>query len=439
MILVAVTLVILSYLHKLSCTTIGSSLGFRADSTDTRVYRFACYSDTLALFSSRDLGKHVFPYVHGWYTATPLPAVHGGTVEYPTLTGIWVWVSALFASGPVGFLTITTITFIPAVAITVISLQRIAGRRAWIFAATPPLALYALYNWDLLPVAATSVGLAVALAGPSRWSPLTKAIIAAVCFGIGGAFKLYPVIFVAPLVLALLINRSPRSWTHRLRDAALTTSAGLLPLALSNVPFMLINFDGWFSVFQFQAHRMIGASTLSIWYWGLLPWSATPGGTAQHLMGAASAAATALGLGVVLVAAAVLGKRHGQVPWIGAAAAMLCVYMVFNKVNSLQYVLWLLPFFVILQVRTTWVVAYLLADLAAFVGWYRQLFYTSLGNFDTTWANQVLAIGVWGRAALLLALVVVFLRAAPTVPVHSEASTPAIAAVPAVKGLERRR
>lgn len=412
MIIVAVLLTVLSYLHKRSCFAPILGADGSPEKFTTRVSRTACYSDTLTLFDGRELGRHIFPYVHGWYTDVPKPAVHGGTVEYPTLSGIWVWLSALPVSSPLGFLAVTTMTFIPVVVITVLCLQRIAGRRAWIYAATPPLLIYALYNWDILPVAMTTIGLTIALAGPRRFSPLTRAVIAAVAFGIGGAFKLYPVMFAAPLALSFLLDRSTLSLRRRWMQTLAIAGAGASAILAANVPFMLINFDGWYSVFQFQAQRTIDASTQSIWYWGLLPWSAAPTGPFQHLMATAATTATAVGIIAVLGAAVVIAKRSGTLPWVGTAAALLCVYMVCNKVNSPQYVLWLLPFFAVLRVRWTWVLAYLLADLATFIGFYRWVFYMSLGNQDTTWANQLLAVGVWGRATLLIALVFVFFNAA---------------------------
>jgi uncharacterized membrane protein len=429
MIAVAVLFTALSYLHKRSCFAPILGTDGSPEKFTTRVSRTACYSDTLTLFDGRELGRHIFPYVHGWYTDVPKPAVHGGTVEYPTLSGIWVWFSALPVSSPLGFLAVTALTFIPLVVITVLCLQRVAGRRAWIYAATPPLLIYALYNWDVLPVAMTTIGLTVALAGPRRWSPLTRAVIAAVAFGIGGAFKLYPVMFAAPLALRFILDRSTiplsRRWLHALAVAGAAAAA----ILAANVPFMLINFDGWYSVFQFQAQRTIDASTQSIWYWGLLPWSSAPTGPFQQLMTMASTTATAVSILAVLTAAVIIAKRTGKLPWVGAAAALLCVYMVFNKVNSPQYVLWLLPFFAVLRIRWTLVLAYLLADLATFIGFYRWVFYMSLGNQDTTWANQLLTVGVWGRAALLIVLVFVFFAAA-VVQRHDEPAHPSRAGLP---------
>jgi hypothetical protein len=58
-------------------------------------------------------------------------------------------------------------------------------------------------------------------------------------------------------------------------------------------------------------------------------------------------------------------------------------------------------------------VAYLVADLAMYVGIFR-LFYLLNGGLDISViggvAAQAVAVGVWGRAALLVALFVVTLR-----------------------------
>ena len=60
---------------------------------------------------------------------------------------------------------------------------------------------------------------------------------------------------------------------------------------------------------------------------------------------------------------------------------MLCGFLLLHKVHSPQYTLWLLPFFVLLRVRWGWVVAYLVADLAMYVGIFR-LFYLLNAGLD---------------------------------------------------------
>jgi hypothetical protein len=59
------------------------------------------------------------------------------------------------------------------------------------------------------------------------------------------------------------------------------------------------------------------------------------------------------------------------------------------------------------------VAAYLLADLAMGIGifrWYYQLHAGLPSGIYDGFAAQAVTVGVWGRAALLLALFVVFLR-----------------------------
>jgi hypothetical protein len=75
-------------------------------------------------------------------------------------------------------------------------------------------------------------------------------------------------------------------------------------------------------------------------------------------------------------------------------------------------------------VRWGWIVAYLVADLAMYVGIFR-LFYLLNAGLDAGigggFAAQAVAIGVWGRAALLVALFVVVLRV-PTALVRDRLS-----------------
>ena len=116
-----------------------------------------------------------------------------------------------------------------------------------------------------------------------------------------------------------------------------------------------------------------------------------------------------------------MAARRQHYPWIGVSAAMLCGFLLLHKVHSPQYTLWLLPFFVLLRVRWGWVVAYLVADLAMYVGIFR-LFYLLNAGLDVGigggFAAQAVAIGVWGRAVLLVGLFVVALRVPTT---HSSA------------------
>jgi hypothetical protein len=111
-------------------------------------------------------------------------------------------------------------------------------------------------------------------------------------------------------------------------------------------------------------------------------------------------------------------QKEGTYPWVAVSAGMLCGFLLLHKVHSPQYTLWLVPMFVLLRIRWGWILAYFVADLAMGVGifrWYYEIFYGKHGGIYDGLAAQAVMVGVWGRAALLLALFYVFLFADSTV------------------------
>ena len=108
-------------------------------------------------------------------------------------------------------------------------------------------------------------------------------------------------------------------------------------------------------------------------------------------------------------------QRTGRYPWLQVSAALLASFLLFNKVYSPQYVLWLLPFFVLLRIRWGWWVSYLAVDLLLYVGLFRWYYDITRGG-DFGVAKQAAVLGVWGKAVLLALLYVVFLRSSSVVP-----------------------
>ncbi|GAB3913252.1 hypothetical protein GCM10029964_122460 [Kibdelosporangium lantanae] len=171
-----------------------------------RARRDVCYSDIQDLWASRDINKHVFPYVHG--SISDKGELSGGTVEYPVLTGVLMWLGALFAKNDAGFLLGSAILMAPFGLLTAWLLGRMARWRALLWAIGPPLVLYAFHNWDL-PVVLSAVAAAYVVhkgwgkAGADR--PLVRrAMVGAVLLGLGFALKLYPAAFVLPLMLYVM-------------------------------------------------------------------------------------------------------------------------------------------------------------------------------------------------------------------------------------------
>ena len=395
----------LGLLLKLPCA--GSNFG-----NVNLVLEKACNSDVTSLWFARGLGQHLFPYSGGFDAATG--TLTPGVVEYPTLTGVFIWLTSLLATTDLEFLAASAVVLILAsVAITVL-LWRMAPSRVWLWAAAPATALYTTYNWDVLPVLCTTA--ALVLARPAHGVPPTavRLLGVGVLLGLGGAFKLYPLIFLAPLILWILLDKvfdapAVRRW----RLAISTALAAGITILVANVPFIIVNADGWLAAFQFQSLRVIDATTFSVWHWIVSPFVDTSTPDGQHSLMLASTIATALAIIGVLVGAVVRGLRARSIPWVGLCATLLCAYMLLNKVNSPQYILWLLPFLVIVQVRLRWVLLYFVADLAIFFGWFRFNFYAITGNPGMAELfHNLFVVGLAGRIALLVAFAVMLPRTA---------------------------
>jgi hypothetical protein len=409
-----------------------------------RISRDVCYSDIQYLWIGRDIDRHVFPYVHGGYNPVS-EQLFGGALEYPVLTGMAIYLAAAPSSTDGDFLFWSAVLLAVAGLLTAALLAWLAGLRSWWFALAPPLVLYAFHNWDLFAVCATVVAFWVLLragrggashggagnvAGISRARPL---VLAAVALGVGGAFKLYPMMFALPIALWLgsggwlgtggrWLGRGGRRGSsgsaHATRSrwlvaAAFAIGTGAVFLAI-NLPFMIAGFTGWWASFQFQWSRPIDLTTNTIWFWGARPYSDSNNAAVQHDL---AMAATVTTLAALLLACALGFLRFGRgraYPWLPVCAAMICGYLLFNKVHSPQFALWLLPFFVLLRIRAGWILAYFVADAAIGIGFFRwQYLITSgapSGTYDAL-SPQLVLIGVWGRAALLVALFIVFLRA----------------------------
>jgi hypothetical protein len=137
---------------------------------------------------------------------------------------------------------------------------------------------------------------------------------------------------------------------------------------------------------------------------------------------------------VALGAGWVRANRDKAYPFIAVSGALLATFLLWNKVHSPQYTLWLLPFFVLLRVNVGWWVAYALADLAVYIGVFRFFYDFGQGRPDS-WFKDLMTLGVWARAGLLLALFVVFLMSRDTLDPDLEISEDAKVAAQGSQGL----
>jgi uncharacterized membrane protein len=426
--LCGITLV-LGFLNKDRCTGPEfDSLGRSGPDYDLRSKRDVCYSDIQFLWIGRDIDRHVFPYVNGKLGENGQPV--GGVVEYPVLTGVVIWVSALFADTDADFLLLSALVLAPFGLVTAWLLAKLAGWRSLLWAIGPPLVLYAFHNWELPVVLCAVAAFYVVHRG---WGArgtdrplLTRATVASVLLGLGFAFKVYPAIFVLPLMLYVLTGgRGGREFggraAGRLLDWWGAVRCALVALGTAvvvNVPFAVAGFEGWQASFTFQMLRKADLTTNSIWYWGMRPDSDPDNVGVQELIGVLSPTLMMVSFVVACAVGWIRYQREGTYPWVAVSAAMLCGFLLLHKVHSPQYTLWLVPMFVLMRIRWGWIIAYLIADIAMDIGifrWYYEIFYGENGGIFDGFAAQAVMIGVWGRAALLVGLFYAFLMARSTV------------------------
>lgn len=354
-----------------------------------RANRDLCYNDLQALWGLRMLTtvdgvtQKTLPYVNGRLEGGEL---RDGAIEYPVLTGVFMWVTAAPVDNDGDWLRFSALLLAPLSISTAYLLTEMSGRRALMWAAAPAIVLYSFHNWDLLVVASAALAFWLWWRGRPTW--------AAVWLGIGASFKMYPIFFLAPLVLERLLARDRKG-------AALAAGAGVGTAVLINLPFAIVNPDGWLATYLFHQRR--GPNYDSIWNVLWPKWAPET----VNLWSGGLTAAFFLG---VLALGMMRARREGVYPFVAVSAALLASFLLWNKVHSPQYTLWLLPFFVLLRVHVGWWIAYTLVDLSVYVGIFRFFYDLGRGRADSL-ASDLWTTGVSARAVLLCALVPVFLTA----------------------------
>jgi uncharacterized membrane protein len=404
---------ILGYLNKARCALAPFDANGRSTVFDAVKDSSVCYSDIQFLWVGRDIDNHIFPYLTG--AITQAGSLTGGTVEYPVLSGLLMWLGAIPAHTDAEFLLSSALLLAPFGLLTAWMLGRMAGRAALLWSVGPPLVMYAFHNWEL-PVVATAVGavFVMSLRLPLR----TKGVIAAVLLAIGFCLKLYPGAFVLPLAAYVMFG------THRgrldVRGGLAVLGAATATVVAVNLPFAILGYEGWRASFTFQTLRQADITTNSIWYWGLRQFyvadTMSPDAfahgetTFQNTVDVLSPLLVFAAFGLALWLGVRRVKSEHVYPWVAVSGSMLCGFLLLHKVHSPQYTLWLIPFFVLLRVPWALVAAYLLADLSMGIGVFKYFAALAQGT-DASTEQFFVEFGVWGRAVLLVVFFVLFARA----------------------------
>jgi uncharacterized membrane protein len=271
----------------------------------------------------------------------------------------------------------------------VLGVGAIAGRRAAVLAAVAPLALgsVVLSRFDLWP-AALAV-LAVAALVRNRLG------ISALLLGTGFAAKLWPAVLVPVALVWLARTHGPRAAAAWVAGAAATAAAWF-------VPFLVLSPGATVHSFHVQVARPLQLESLGSAILIAVHYSAgttirlTSSYGSQNVTGtgahAAAIATTIAGL-LGLAAACIVFARGPATTerLVTYAAASIAAVVAFGKVFSPQYMIWLIPFVVLVpSLRGAAAAALLFAALVLTQLWFPSHYWT-LTLFALTQSGELLA------------------------------------------------
>jgi uncharacterized membrane protein len=259
------------------------------------------------------------------------------------------------------------------------------GRRVWLFVLAPASFLYAFQNWDLFAIALGLGGLVAASGRRYRLSGLL--------LGLGAATKLFPALILPGIYLAVRAEESPK-------EARRVAGSFFVGALIPNLVLYLLSSASWKYFWTFQSARFPNPETS--WFMIFRHLEGNPfitGWWQRDYPSFTNLVGTLLCIAVGGWLIARESRRSSPRP-IALSFALIIVFLLFTKVFSPQYMLWLLPFLVLLKIPKSAVIAFIVADVSVFVA--INAYYLSIvRSGDWPLHLDLLEVTVWFRYAVL--------------------------------------
>ncbi len=364
--LLAITAVVLvaSYALKAQCVD---------QPWDGRQWSHFCATDILVVYYNEgfDAGPARFP-----------PA----TVEYPPLIGFYVGAAAALSSGAAGFMLANAAGIAAAAIAAVLLLTKMSpSRRVYLFVLSPTLFLYAFQNWDLLVVA---LGLAGLLAATRRRYGMSGVLL-----GVGAAVKFFPALLLPGVYLAARAKGGGKAGWRAIGGFL----AGVLP---ANILLFLLSRHAWEYFWSFQSARFPNPETS--WFMVFRHLRGGPfvdGWWARNYPGIINVASAfaLLAIGIWIVAKEL---RRPEPRMVSTGLCLTIAFLLTSKVFSPQYMLWLLPLLIVLEVPVAALIGFFVVDVWCFA--MANAYFLSIARgWDWAIRLDILEAGVWARYAVL--------------------------------------
>jgi uncharacterized membrane protein len=365
----------LAFLNKAACRAGAWNVGIEQ-------YQAHCYTDIYPLYFGEGLAAGKVPYI-------------GHPVEYPVLIGAAMqaaaWVVRPVTDPAVRgreFFDVSVLLLVLFAVAAVLATAYLAGpSRRWtalLVALSPGLILASFINWDMIAMSLTMLGLAA-------WAA-RRGVLAGVLLGLAVATKFYPVVLFGPLFLLCLR-------AGRLRAFGVTAGSAAVAWLAVNLPVAIAAPHGWAAFYRFNASR--GADWGSIWYFFQtehLPAVGSMQGGPLNLV-----SLLAFGVSCVLITAlALAAPSRPRLPQL--ALLTLSAFLIFNKVWSPQYVVWLVPLVVLARPQLWSYLLWQVAEVGYFFAIWAYLITIVAGPHAGGISQGVYFAAVLARAGTVLLL-----------------------------------
>ncbi len=424
MFVIALVFLALGWSTKAACLqTVGTGSPDQkvANWENQRAYYELCYSDTVPLYGAELLSQGKFPYKSSWLEldsqGTPQKQYDGSPavryMEYPVLTGIYQYVSMSLAKTYTAVAKATGIPLLNGVAevvmffniaafglalawlATVWATAMLAGRRIWdaaLVAASPILIFQIFTNFDALATA-------LAIGGLLAWARRRPGL-AGILIGLGVAAKLYPALFLLPL-LVLGVR------TGRLADAVRTTAVAALTWLAVNLPVMLLYPRGWSEFYRLNTRRTQDMDSLFNVIKSFTGWPGLDPNLGFWQPPVVLNAVVAALFLTCCAAIAYIGLTAPQRPRLAQLAFLVvAAFLLVNKVWSPQFSLWLVPLAVLALPHRRVLLAWMTVDALV---WVPRMLYL-YGEQNKGLPEQWFTVTVLLRDMAVVGLVVLVIR-----------------------------
>lgn len=421
MFVIALVFLALGWSTKAACLqSSGTGTGDQrvANWDNQRAYYELCYSDTVPLYSAELLNKGMFPYKSSWIetdsSGAPQTRFDGKPavryMEYPVLTGLYQYSSMALAKTYTALSKLAPLPVIAEVVVffdiaafglalawlaTVWASAGLSGRRIWdaaLVAASPLLIFQIFTNFDALATG-------FAMAGLLSWAR-RKPVLAGVLIGLGAAAKMYPLLFLGPM-LVLAIR------TGRYRALARTAGAVAVTWLLVNLPVLIKYPRGWSEFFRLNTRRGDDMDSL---YNVVKSFTGWPGFDPKlgfwepPTVLNAVVAVSLLMCCAAITYVALTAPQRPRVPQL--LFLVVAAFLLTNKVWSPQFSLWLVPLAVLALPHRRVLLAWMTIDALV---WVPRMYYL-YGNPNRSLPEQFFTTTVLLRDIAVVALCALLIR-----------------------------